>query len=144
MKDIFELTINADSKNEAFARATVAAYSLALSPTLEEIGDLKTATSEAVTNAVVHAYGKDGGKIVVTGELDKEDNSITVTVRDFGCGIEDLPSALEPFYTTKPDEERSGMGFTIIDTFTDEMHVESTVNVGTIVRFKKVFKNAES
>ncbi len=144
MKDIFELTINADSKNEAFARATVAAYSLSLSPTLEEIGDLKTATSEAVTNAVVHAYGKEGGKIIICGELDKEDNSITVTVRDFGCGIADLPSALEPFYTTKPDEERSGMGFTIIDTFSDEMNVESTVNVGTTVKFKKVFKNAES
>ena len=144
MKDIFELTINADGKNEAFARATVAAFSLALSPTLEEIGDLKTATSEAVTNAVVHAYGENGGIIKITGEVDTSDNSITVTVQDFGCGIEDLKSALEPFYTTKPDEERSGMGFTIIDTFSDEMSVESTVNVGTTVRFKKVFKNAES
>lgn len=138
--DYFKLEINADSKNEAFARQVVAFFALSLSPTLEEIGDIKTATSEAVTNAVVHAYPHSEGKIELSATIDKADNSLTVTVRDFGCGIEDLPSALEPFYTTKPDDERSGMGFTIIQTFTDEMDVKSTVGEGTTVRFKKVFK----
>ena len=140
MQDYFKLEIKAESKNEAFARQTVAAFSLSLSPTLEEIGDIKTATSEAVTNAVVHAYPHSEGVVEIIGEIDKDENSLTVTVADFGCGIEDLASALEPFYTTKPDEERSGMGFTIIDTFSDEMSVSSTVGVGTTVKFKKVFK----
>ncbi|MBQ3755104.1 MAG: anti-sigma F factor [Clostridia bacterium] len=140
MQDYFKLEIKAEGKNEAFARATVASFALALSPTLEEIGDIKTATSEAVTNAVVHAYPSRDGIVEIIGEIDKEENSLTVTVADFGCGIEDLPAALEPFYTTKPDDERSGMGFTIIDTFSDEMKVESKVGAGTTVRFKKVFK----
>lgn len=140
MQDYFRLEIEAKSKNEAFARATVAAFSLSLSPTLEEIGDIKTATSEAVTNAVVHAYPNTGGKIEIICTADDSDNSLTVTVKDFGCGIQDLAAALEPFYTTRPDDERSGMGFTIIDTFSDEMHVESRVGAGTSVTFKKVFK----
>lgn len=140
MQDYFRLEIEAKSKNEAFARATVAAFSLSLSPTLEEIGDIKTATSEAVTNAVVHAYPNTDGKIEIICIADDSDNSLTVTVKDFGCGIQDLAAALEPFYTTKPDDERSGMGFTIIDTFSDEMHVESKVGAGTSVTFKKVFK----
>ena len=139
--DFFKLEINAESKNEAFARQVVAFFSLALSPTIEEIGDVKTATSEAVTNAVVHAYPNGDGKIELVGEINEAENSLTVTVKDYGCGIEDLPSALEPFYTTKPDDERSGMGFTIIKTFTDEMAVESTPQKGTTVRFKKVFKS---
>ena len=99
----------------------------------------ETATSEAVTNAVVHAYPQGGGKIEIIGKIDHEENAIIVTVKDFGCGIQDITSALEPFYTTKPDEERSGMGFTIIDTFSDEMNVTSKVGIGTIVTFKKVF-----
>lgn len=140
MQDYFRLEIEAKSKNEAFARATVAAFSLSLSPTLEEIGDIKTATSEAVTNAVVHAYPNTDGKIEIICYADDSDNSLTVTVKDFGCGIQDLAAALEPFYTTRPDDERSGMGFTIIDTFSDEMHVESRVGAGTSVTFKKVFK----
>ena len=140
MQDYFRLEIEAKSKNEAFARATVAAFSLSLSPTLEEIGDIKTATSEAVTNAVVHAYPNADGKIEIICTADDSDNSLTVTVKDFGCGIQDLAAALEPFYTTRPDDERSGMGFTIIDTFSDEMHVESNVGAGTSVTFKKVFK----
>ena len=140
MQDYFRLEIEAKSKNEAFARATVAAFSLSLSPTLEEIGDIKTATSEAVTNAVVHAYPNTDGKIEIICMADDSDNSLTVTVKDFGCGIQDLAAALEPFYTTRPDDERSGMGFTIIDTFSDEMHVESRVGAGTSVTFKKVFK----
>lgn len=140
MQDYFKLEIKAESKNESFARQTVAAFSLSLSPTLEEIGDIKTATSEAVTNAVVHAYPGGEGIVEIIGEINEQENSLTVTVVDFGCGIEDVPSALEPFYTTKPDEERSGMGFTIIDTFSDEMSVKSTVGAGTTVKFKKVFK----
>ena len=138
MKDFFKLQINAESKNEAFARAVVAQFSLVLSPTLEEIGDLKTATSEAVTNAVVHAYPQKKGMIEIYGEIDG--NALTIAVQDFGCGIENLSKALEPFFTTKPDEERSGMGFTIIQTFTDDMQVESVVGQGTTVRFTKTFK----
>ena len=93
-----------------------------------------------MTNAVVHAYPNTDGKIEIICIADDSDNSLTVTVKDFGCGIQDLAAALEPFYTTRPDDERSGMGFTIIDTFSDEMHVESRVGAGTSVTFKKVFK----
>jgi len=118
----------------------VATFSLICSPTVEEINDLKTAVSEAVTNAVVHAYKEDGGIIELLCEVDESDRSITVSVTDFGCGISNVDEAREPFFTTRPEDERSGMGFTIIETFTDEMTVRSKTGEGTTVTMKKVFK----
>lgn len=140
MNNFFDMKMMASGKNEAFARSTVAAFALACSPTLEEINDLKTAVSEAVTNAVVHAYKDDSGVIELLCEVNEEERSITVSVTDFGCGITDVDEAREPFFTTRPEDERSGMGFTIIETFTDEMTVKSKLNEGTTVAMKKVFR----
>lgn len=141
MKNFFDMTMPSDGRNEAFARSAVAAFSVICSPTVEEINDLKTAVSEAVTNAIVHAYPDEIGLIKLRCEADDESRAITVTVEDFGKGIENLDEALEPFFTTCPDEERSGMGFTIIQTFTDGMSVTSKVGEGTTVTMKKVFKS---
>lgn len=135
----FDMKLLAISENEAFARNAVAAFAVQCSPTLEEISDIKTAVSEAVTNAIVHAYGKDKGNVQI--ECKVQDNVLEIVISDIGKGIEDVGVALEPFYTTAPDgEERSGMGFTIMQTFMDEMQVESHVGVGTRVRMKKVIK----
>lgn len=142
MNNYFDMKMPSSGKNEAFARNAVATFALACSPTIEEINDLKTAVSEAVTNAIVHAYGEEGGIIELLAEVDEQARSITVSVTDFGCGIPDVEEAKEPFFTTRPDDERSGMGFTIIETFTDEMTVRSKTGEGTTVTMKKVFKNA--
>lgn len=133
------MRLAAKSHNEAFARNVVASFAVEISPTLEEINDIKTAVSEAVTNCVVHAYNKDGNGIVeIECKVDEKERSIEIVVRDFGKGIADVKQAVEPFFTTSPEDERSGMGFTIIETFMDEMSVESTPGKGTVVRMKKV------
>mgnify|MGYP004635630389 FL=1 len=133
------MRLAAKSHNEAFARNVVASFAVEISPTLEEINDIKTAVSEAVTNCVVHAYNKDGNGIVeIECKVDEKERSIEIVVRDFGKGIADVKQAVEPFFTTSPEDERSGMGFTIIETFMDEMNVESTPGKGTVVRMKKV------
>lgn len=135
----FDMRLAAKSHNEAFARNVVASFAVEISPTLEEINDIKTAVSEAVTNCVVHAYNKDGNGIVeIECKVDEKERSIEIVVRDFGKGIADVKQAVEPFFTTSPEDERSGMGFTIIETFMDEMRVESTPGEGTVVRMKKV------
>lgn len=135
----FDMRLAAKSHNEAFARNVVASFAVEISPTLEEINDIKTAVSEAVTNCVVHAYNKDGNGIVeIECKVDEKERSIEIVVRDFGKGIADVKQAVEPFFTTSPEDERSGMGFTIIETFMDEMSVESTSGKGTVVRMKKV------
>lgn len=135
----FDMRLAAKSHNEAFARNVVASFAVEISPTLEEINDIKTAVSEAVTNCVVHAYNKDGNGIVeIECKIDEKERSIEIVVRDFGKGIADVKQAVEPFFTTSPEDERSGMGFTIIETFMDEMSVESTPSKGTVVRMKKV------
>lgn len=128
------------SRNEAFARNVVASFAVEIAPTLEEINDVKTAVSEAVTNAVVHAYDKEKGVVEIECKLDEKARSLEIVVRDFGKGIEDVQKAVEPFFTTAPGDERSGMGFTIIQTFMDEMSVESAIGKGTSVRMKKVMK----
>ncbi len=140
MNNYFMMKLPSDGKNEAFARSVVAAFSLACSPTVEEINDLKTAVSEAVTNCVVHAYKDSVGVIEISCETDAAENAMTVSITDYGCGIPDIAKAREPFFTTRPDEERSGMGFTIIETFTDEMYITSSPDKGTTVTMKKVFK----
>ncbi len=131
----------ATSKNEAFARNVVASFAIECSPTLEEINDIKTAVSEAVTNVVVHAYGgTDSGIMQIECRVDEQNRTIEIVVRDFGKGIADVKEAIEPFFTTAASDERSGMGFTIIETFMDEMDVTSVVGEGTVVRMKKVIK----
>ncbi len=137
MKNYFDMTIPAIGVNEAFARSAVAAFALPLSPTVEQINDVKTAVSEAVTNAIVHAYD-DIGKIFLHCEIDDDEGALTVTVKDEGKGICDVKAAREPFFTTRPDEERSGMGFTIMETFMDSLSVTSNLGEGTTVTMKKV------
>lgn len=134
----FDMRLPAISHNEAFARNVVASFAVEISPTLEEINDIKTAVSEAVTNCVVHAYKGGSGIVEIECKVDEIERSIEIVVRDFGKGIADVKQAVEPFFTTSPEDERSGMGFTIIETFMDEMSVESTLDKGTVVRMKKV------
>ncbi len=137
-----KLEIAAKSINESFARSAVAAFALSLNPSLNELSDIKTAVSEAVTNSIVHAYSRgDDGKILIecTAETLKTDSGgvLHIKITDFGCGIDDVAQALSPFFTTLAGEERSGMGFTIMQTFTDEFSVESERSKGTVVSLKK-------
>lgn len=133
-----KIEIPALGRNESFARNVVAGFAVECAPTVGEISDIKTAVSEAVTNAVVHAYDQenDSNLIEIAADID-DDNTLTVSVRDFGRGIEDVAEAREPFFTTKPDAERSGMGFTIIETFMDDLEVESAPGKGTTVIMRK-------
>ena len=123
------------SSNESFARTAVAAFAAQLDPTLDEIGDIKTAVSEAVTNSIVHGYPNTLGKIVVKVRI-LEKNTLEISVRDWGCGIENIDKAREPMFTTG-GEERSGMGFTIMESFTDRMRVKSKLGHGTTVVMQK-------
>ena len=132
------LVFQAKSCNEALARMTVAAFLTPLNPTLEDLADTKTAVSEAVTNAIIHGYGEEGGTVEVW--CARRGKEVFFSVKDTGVGIPDIVAAMEPMYTTRPEMERSGMGFTFMEAFTDEMSVESTVGEGTIVKMKKVIR----
>ena len=149
MENYMKLELLAVSENEAFARSAVAAFALSLNPTLTELSDIKTAVSEAVTNCIVHAYanGKQENRIVISCKIEKmpayspfseiegdKRGILHIEIADFGCGIENVEQAITPFYTTLPDEERSGMGFTIMQTFMDGFSVESKKDFGTVVR----------
>ena len=123
------------SKNEAFARIAVAAFIAQLDPTVEEVADIKTAVSEAVTNSIVHGYEGKGGKVYMT--LSLEDREIIIKIKDEGVGIENVHKAMEPLYTTKPELERSGMGFSFMEAFMDVVEVESSPGKGTRVVMKK-------
>lgn len=127
------------SENEAFARSIVACFALQLNPSLAEITDIKTAVSEAVTNSIVHGYPDERGDITVEVEL--SDNKVHINIFDNGVGIENLSEALEPFYTTRPEDERSGMGFTIMKSFMDDVKVESEKGKGTKVYMCKTLKS---
>ena len=122
------------SSNESFARMAAASFAAQLDPTLDELGDIKTAVSEAVTNAIVHAYPDKLGRIVMKMKICS--GVMEITVRDWGCGIENVERARQPLYTTG-GEERSGMGFTIMESFTDMMKVKSTAGKGTTVTLRK-------
>lgn len=124
------------SKNESFARIAVAAFVTRLDPTLEEIADIKTAVSEAVTNSIIHGYENGEGRIRIETMI--VEDTVTIIVQDSGVGIENIPKAMEPMYTTKPDLERSGMGFAFMEAFMDELFVESKVGVGTKITMRKV------
>lgn len=129
-------------QNEGFARTVISAFCLDLSPTIEELSDIKTAVSEAVTNCVVHAYDKKIGIIKMSAAID--DGSLFVEITDFGKGIDDIEKAKEPFFTTKPYEERSGMGFTVMESFMDDIAVLKNEGSGIIVRMTKKIKSNKS
>ena len=129
------------SSNEAFARVAVAAFAAQLDPTIEELADIKTAVSEAVTNSIIHGYEDKQGIIKIVCRL--KENEIIIEISDTGKGIEDIEAAKEPLYTTKPNLERSGMGFTIMESFMDSMEIESIIGLGTKVTMSKKIKEKE-
>lgn len=135
MNNEMKLEFDALSSNEAFARIAVAAFITPLNPTLEEISDVKTAVSEAVTNAVIHGYEGRSGKIFMSCRV--ENTRVHITVQDKGSGIADVRQAMEPLFTTKPEQERSGMGFSFMEAFMDELSVESEIGKGTVVTMEK-------
>ncbi len=127
------------SANEAFARISVAAFASQLDPTIEELADIKTAVSEAVTNSIIHGYERKQGIVKVFARL--RENEIIIEISDKGKGIENIDIAKEPLYTTKPNLERSGMGFTIMESFMDSVEIESVVGLGTKITMTKKIKN---
>ena len=138
MRDTNEMEIQFDSKscNEGFARVAVASFLTQMNPTVEEVADVKTAVSEAVTNAIIHGYEKRQGKIRFFCRI--SENQFFMEVSDKGKGILNVEEAMQPMYTTKPEEDRSGMGFAFMEAFMDEVKVESDPEKGTCVRMKKI------
>ena len=138
MKTVNEMKLSFPSKsvNEAFARAAVSAFITVLDPTVGELSDLKTAVSEAVTNCVVHGYRRQSGTITVSGKI-TEDRRVIIRIRDSGVGIEDVKKAMEPLFTTAPDEERAGLGFAVMQSFCDRVRVTSKPGKGTTVTLEK-------
>ena len=139
-----EMVLEFDSKsqNESFARLVAAAFVSQLDPTIEEIADIKTAVSEAVTNCIIHGYENGPGKVKMTGQI--HGNEIFLKIEDQGVGMENVEKAMEPLYTTKPELERSGMGFAFMEAFMDELAVTSEVGRGTVVTMKKVIGKRDS
>ena len=133
--EVLRLEIESLSRNEEFARVVVSVFMARMNPTLEELDDVKTAVSEAVTNAVIHGYQGNGGIIYL--EVKILGQELTVTVKDTGIGIPNIPQAMEPMFTTDPEGERSGMGFSFMEAFMDEVSVESEPDKGTVVTMKK-------
>lgn len=129
------IIFDAISTNEGFARVAVAAFVTHLNPTVEEMADIKTAVSEAVTNCIIHGYENRGGKIYIHCTI--ENGVLYIEIKDKGVGIEDVEKAMEPLYTSKPELERSGMGFSFMEAFMDELEVESTPSKGTTVKMQK-------
>lgn len=144
MKNELKIEISALTANDAFVRSTVAAFCLPLNPTVDQIEDIKTAVSEAFTNSVIHGYESDAEKKVeISARLGGDELEIIVV--DRGCGIKDVKTAIQPFFTTKPEQERSGMGFTLMSTFMDRMDVTSAPGEGTrVVMAKKIEREVEN
>lgn len=142
IKNEMKLIIPSKSQNEAFARVVVAAFASQLDPTIEEIADIKTAVSEAVTNAIIHGYEDKIGTVVIEARI--IGNQIEISIEDKGKGIEDIEKAKTPLFTTKPELERSGMGFTVMESFMDELHVYSEVGKGTkIIMIKSIKEKSD-
>lgn len=143
MQPINEMKLEFVSKssNEAFARVVAAAFASQMDPTLEELADVKTAVSEAVTNAIIHGYENRYGTITMVCR--QYDNSVEIEITDEGKGIEDIEQARQPLFTSKPDMERSGMGFTVMESFMDKIEVKSTPGLGTTVILYKKFGNPD-
>ena len=135
----FKLEFDAKNVNESFARSVVAMFCTELKPTLSEINDIKTAVSEAVTNSIVHGYENKGGTITL--EVGLSGNAVDIKVTDTGVGIGDIDMALQPFFTTKSQQEHSGMGFTLMDSFMNSLDVEPNKPSGLIVHMRKVIKS---
>jgi stage II sporulation protein AB (anti-sigma F factor) len=142
MKNRMSLEFSALSQNESFARVTVAAFIAQLDPTMDELTEIKTVISEAVTNSIIHGYENDpNGIVYITVSI--EDNIVEMSIKDVGIGITDVEEARQPLYTTKPDLERSGMGFTIMENFMDEVEVQSQPGKGTEIRLKKQLSSSK-
>ncbi len=141
MNNELRFTFFSRSSNESFARVAVSAFVAQLDPTIEELNDIKTAVSEAVTNCIVHGYRNTVGKIYIRVSIN-DNREVTVSVRDRGCGIPDIKQAMEPLFTTG-GEERAGLGFAVMESFTDKLRVRSTINKGTTVTMKKVLSNKD-
>ena len=138
----FKMTVDSRSVNEGFARTAVAAFAAQLDPTLEEINDIKTAVSEAVTNCIVHGYKNSVGKIFITVRI-KSESAVLITIKDRGTGIEDIKKAREPLFTTGGGD-RAGLGFSVMESFTDKLTVRSCVGRGTTVTFyKRIYGRAK-
>ncbi|GAA0177427.1 anti-sigma F factor [Clostridium sediminicola] len=142
---MFENTMKVEflskSQNESFARVAVAAFISQLDPTIEELTDVKTAVSEAVTNSIIHGYENKGGLITI--KVDLKGNEAEIKITDKGKGIDDIDKAMQPLFTSRPDLERSGMGFTVMETFMDSLQVLSDDKEGTTIVMKKIFKSVE-
>ena len=135
-----KIEFDSKSQNEAFARVAVAAFISQIDPTIDELSDVKTAVSEAVTNSIIHGYEeKEDGIVEITTTLTKD--TVNIMIADHGKGIKDIEKAKEPLYTSRPDLERSGMGFTVMETFMDSVRVESKEGEGTKVFLSKKFKS---
>lgn len=128
------------SENESFARTAVCGFAALLDPTIEQIADLRTAVSEAVTNCVVHAYRDTEGIIEITAKI-LSNNEIYIRIKDKGCGIEDIEKAMEPLFTTAPAEERAGLGFAVMESFMDSLSVRSGIGCGTTITMRKRLGN---
>jgi len=142
MNDYVHLTFNASSDNEQFIRTAASAFALRLNPTVQDIYEVKTIVSEAVTNCIIHAYeeNKEG---IIEVEMSIDGDEMNIYIKDFGCGIDDIDQAMEPMYTSKPEKERSGLGFSIMQQFSDDMKVSSKKGEGTEIRIKKKIKQEE-
>ena len=141
IKNEMKLEFLSKSNNDAFARIAVACFASQIDPTIEEVADIKTSVSEAVTNAIIHAYPNGEGIVKVVAKLYEDE--IEIEISDTGIGISDIEEAKEPLYTTKSGLERSGMGFTIMESFMDSLKVESIVGLGTKISMRKKIKNKE-
>lgn len=140
MKNYMEISFLAKSENESFARVVAASFASQLDPTIDEIADIKTAVSEAVTNAIIHGYDEDETKFVnLVSEIDED--TIKIVVEDKGNGIKDVDMAKQPLYTSKPELERSGMGFTVMETFMDSIEISSILGEGTKLVMKKTIQS---
>lgn len=133
------LVFKSKSANESFARATVGAFAAQLDPTLDELADIKTAVSEAVTNAIIHGYSNTGGDVHIYCAI--KERTIYIEISDKGQGIENLAQAMEPLYSRCPEMERSGMGFTVMETFMDSLDVTSVLGEGTTVKMSKTLRS---
>lgn len=136
MKNKMKLQFSALSVNESFARVTVAAFITQLDPTLDEVTEIKTVVSEAVTNAIIHGYENNDGEIFIEVTLEKDD-TVHIMIKDTGVGIDNIDMARQPLFTSKPELERSGMGFTIMENFMDDFKIESSKNKGTTIYLTK-------
>ena len=142
MLNQIELAFPSRAENESLARMVIGAFLVQVNPTLSIISEIRTAVSEAVTNAVVHGYGENDGRILLRAVLDTK-NVLTIDIEDFGCGMADVRKAMEPFFTTQPEKERTGIGFTLMQSFMDDVKVYSSPGSGTTVRMIRHLSNAD-